>query len=139
MEISELNNIGSIIIASAFDVRNGLGSFLVEKIYEEALAIELSNRGLKVQVQQQFPVYYKGEKLKFTPTCDLLVENEIIIELKAVPVLDYSHVHQLLSYLHVADKRLGYLINFHAQKFKVANSANSYKDNLGIYRYINKI
>ena len=139
MEISELNNLGSAIIASAFDVRNDLGPFVVEKIYEEALMLELQDRGINVRSQQSIPVYYKGRKLDFTPICDLVVENEIILELKAVPYLEYKHVQQILSYLHIADKRLGYLINFRAPEFRVAKSFNTYKDNLGIYRFINKI
>lgn len=139
MDINHLNALGSMIIASAFDVRNALGPFFVEKVYEEAMMIDLRNKGLLVQSQQGFPVYYKGIKLNFTPTCDLLVENEIILELKATPFMEHSSVRQLISYLHAADKRLGYLINFHAPEFKVATSRQSYKDNLGIYRFVNGI
>lgn len=84
MEISELNNLGSAIIASAFDVRNDLGPFVVEKIYEEALMMELQDRVINVRSQQSIPVYYKGRKLDFTPICDLVVENEIILELISV-------------------------------------------------------
>ena len=139
MNTNDLNRLGSIIIASAFEVRNELGPFLVEKIYEEALMIELRKQGLEVQNQIGVPVYYKGQKLDFTPIIDLMVENEIILELKAVQYMEHSHVRQLISYLHLTNKRLGYLINFHAPKFKVANSSNSYRDNLGIYRYANNI
>lgn len=139
MNSSDLNLIGSEIIASAFEVRKELGPFFVEKIYEESMWLDLQSKGFSVKCQQSFPVYYKGQKLNFVPTCDILVENEIIIELKAVPFLEYNHVKQLISYLHVSGKKLGYLINFHSPNFRVARSINSHRDNLGIYRYAHNL
>lgn len=135
--IPELNEMGRVIIGSAFDVRNNLGSKFVEEIYQEAMMIELESRGLHVEGQHSFDVFYKGRKLNFRPKCDIIVEDEIIIELKAVPFLKYEHVGQLISYLTAADKRLGYLINFQAPEFRVAHGTDSYRMNLGIYRFVN--
>ena len=80
--------------------------------------MELILRGFKVEQQKPLPVFYKGKKLDIGYRLDLLVENEIIIELKAVEKLLPIHEAQIISYLKLSDKRLGYLINFNVPLIK---------------------
>ena len=95
-----------------FNVYNYWGPGLYEDIYEKSLIVELELLGLKVECQKSIPVKYKDIKLKCDYRLDLLVEDKVIIELKAVDELKTIHKKQLLTYLKVTDKRLGLLVNF---------------------------
>lgn len=95
-----------------FNVYNYWGPGLYEDIYEKSLIVELELLGLKVECQKSIPVEYKDIKLKCDYRLDLLVEDKVIIELKAVDELKTIHKKQLLTYLKVTDKRLGLLVNF---------------------------
>lgn len=99
------------IIGAFYDVYNGLGPGFLERVYENALAFELRERGLKVQ--QQFPIVvrYKGVVVG-DYFADLLVEECILIELKAVDALCDAHTAQLLNYLKATDSPIGLLFNF---------------------------
>ena len=95
-----------------FNVYNYWGPGLFEEIYEKSLVAELETFGLKVECQKQIPVIYKGTKLKCDYRLDLLVDDKVIIELKAVDELKPIHKKQLLTYLKITDKHLGLLVNF---------------------------
>jgi len=108
----ELNGLSSQIIASAIEVHKSLGPGLLESVYEVCLAKELLLRNIKFDRQVVLPVLYKNELLKLDFRIDILVEHEIIIELKAVESLLPVHEAQLITYMKLANKRLGLLINF---------------------------
>ncbi len=100
------------IIGAAIEVHRELGPGLLESIYEHCLAKEFTARGLNFLRQHPVPVRYKGEKLDMGFKLDLWVEQQIIIEIKAVEILHDLHRAQMLSYLQLTDCRLGLLINF---------------------------
>lgn len=95
-----------------YDVYHALGPELLESVYEEALAFELEQRGLSVRRQQQVPIIYKGNLLKTELRIDLLVEEQVIVELKSVEEMKKLFSKQLLTYLRLMDKRVGLLVNF---------------------------
>ena len=103
------------IIEACFEVHNILGPGYSEKIYEEALSKELRDRGIGYERQKLVEVYYKGEKIG-EYRLDLVVENKIILELKAVSELSNIFEAQLLSYLKAAGMKLGILVNFGSKK-----------------------
>lgn len=106
------NQVGYAIIGAAIEVHRALGPGLLEGVYEECLAMELSLRGLCSQRQQRLPVIYKGHSVAADLRIDLLVEDLVIVEVKAVEKLIPVHSAQLLSYLRLSGKPLGLLINF---------------------------
>ena len=116
MNREHLNKLSKIILDSSIEVPRNLGPGLLESVYEVCLCKELNLRNINLQRQVSLPVEYKNEKLDADFRIDVLVENEIIIELKAVEVLLPVHEAQLLTYLKLADKRLGFLINFNVPK-----------------------
>ncbi len=95
-----------------YDVYHALGPGLLESVYEEALAFELEQRGLSVRRQQQVPIIYKGNLLKTELRIDLLVEEQVIVELKSVEEMKKLFSKQLLTYLRLMDKQVGLLVNF---------------------------
>lgn len=95
-----------------YDVYKELGPGLLESVYEEALVFELQHRGLNVEKQQSVPIKYKGHVLTTELRIDLLVENQIIVELKSVEEIKKVFTKQLLSYLRLTGKRVGLLVNF---------------------------
>ena len=106
------NEITDQIRGAIFDVYNELGPGLLESVYEEALVFELQQRGLQVARQVEVPIHYKGNILKTALRLDLLIENQIIVELKSVEEMKPVFAKQLLTYLRLLDKRLGLLVNF---------------------------
>ncbi|MDO9153567.1 MAG: GxxExxY protein [Paludibacter sp.] len=114
----ELDNIGTKIVDAAYSVHKELGPGLLESVYEFCLIEELKSRNLTVNSQMRLPIVYKGKTLNKEFIIDLLVENEIIIELKAVEIVLPVHEVQLLTYMKLADKKLGYLINFNVPIIK---------------------
>jgi len=124
-----LNDISYQIRGSVFDVYNELGPGLLENIYEQALLIELKNRGLKVENQVPIEVQYKGVNLGIQYRLDFLINDQVILELKSVDTLLPVHYKQLITYLKIAKKPLGFLINFNTDSIKeniirVANDVN---------------
>lgn len=99
------------IISAAYKVYNTLGSGFLEKVYENALIHELNKQGIKAESQLPVSVYYE-DKIVGEYFADILVENKIIVELKAVTELTKAHEVQLINYLKATDKKLGLLINF---------------------------
>ena len=106
------NEITYEIRGAVYDVYKELGPGLLESVYEEALCFELEKRGLTVERQVQVPIKYKGIVLKTELRLDLLVENQVIIELKSVEEMKKVFYKQLLTYLRLMNKRVGLLVNF---------------------------
>ena len=106
------NYLSKYIIGAAIEVHKELGPGLLESVYEACMVEELESRGLRVKNQVPLPVFYKGKKLDKEFVLDLLVEDEIIVELKSVEEFKTVHEIQLLTYLKLANKKLGLLINF---------------------------
>ncbi len=116
MDREYLNNLSKIVLDSSIEVHKNLGPGLLESTYEVCLCKELKTRNLDYLRQVSLPVKYKGELLDAEDKIDILIENELIIELKAVEVLLPVHFAQLLTYLKLSDKRLGLLINFNVPR-----------------------
>ena len=109
MDINELSN---TVIGAAIEVHKALGPGLLESIYEECLSLELGLRGLSFERQKPLIVTYKGKTLQCSYRLDLVVEKQIIIELKSCESIEPIHKAQLLTYLKLSDLRLGLLLNF---------------------------
>jgi len=122
------NDISYKIRSAIFQAFNHFGPGLLESVYEAALAHYLSNEGMKVERQKPLPVWIDEEKLDVGYRIDLLVEGKVVVEIKSVEFLSKVHHMQLLTYLKLADLRLGILVNFNTE-----NVANS------IYRKVNKL
>ena len=116
------------IIKAFFKVYNTLGYGFLEKVYENALKIELEKNRLNVEKQKPMPIVYKDVKLDHGYRIDLLVEDKVVIELKTVDALIDVHEAQILTYLKLGDYKLGLLINF-----KVSLLKN------GIRRFVNNL
>ena len=110
-----INDITYAINGAVFEVNSILGPGFLEKVYENALLVELKNRGLKAMNQVPIKVSYKGEVVG-DYTADLLVEDEVIVELKTVENLDRAHEAQLLNYLKATGHNVGLLVNFKHKK-----------------------
>jgi len=106
------------IIGAAIEVHRHLGPGLLESAYQTCLAFELRQLGYKVEEQKPLPVIYKDVKLDCSYRLDLVVEDAVIAEIKAVERLMPIHDAQLLSYLRLSKRRVGLLINFHVQMLK---------------------
>jgi GxxExxY protein len=122
------NEISGKIIGAAIEVHRVLGPGLLESIYEDALCHELHLRGLQFKRQQNVPIPYKGIKLGSDLRLDLLVEDKVIVDLKAKEELSRIDKPKLLSYLRLSDKHLGLIINFHVEVLRD-----------GIFRVVNKL
>jgi GxxExxY protein len=122
------NEIAKEIVDAAFKVHTTLGPGLLESVYEAVLAHELSKRGLHAERQKSLPVVYENIRLDEGFRVDLMVSDKVIVELKSVEGVAPVHKKQLLTYLRLADKRLGLLINFGEARIKD-----------GITRIVNKL
>jgi GxxExxY protein len=127
MTSEEYNNLSKIILDSCITVHKIMGPGLLESIYEICLKKELGLRGVKVESQVLIPLVYKGEELSKEFRLDLLIENEIILEIKSVEVLLPVFDAQIISYLKLTNKKLGFLINFNVPLLKE-----------GFKRFVNK-
>ena len=112
------NEIAAIIVDVAYRIHKQLGPGLLESVYEAIMAYELRKRGLRVLQQQALPVIHEEVRMDVGFRADLIVEGKVIVEIKSLEVLAPVHKKQLLTYLRVADKRLGLLINFGAALIK---------------------
>ena len=106
------------IRGAIFDVYNELGPGLLESVYEEALVFELQERGLNVIRQLEVPIIYKDNELKTSLRLDLIVNNQVIVELKSVEEMKPVFAKQLLTYLRLMDKRVGLLVNFNTNNIQ---------------------
>lgn len=114
----EVEKLSRPILDSAYTIHSALGPGLLENIYEMTMVHELGKRGLKVKSQVLLPVLYDNVSFEAGLRIDLLVEDRIIVELKAVETVLPVHEAQLLTYLRLAGKRLGFLINFNVASLK---------------------
>jgi|SRR6056297_195850 len=114
----QYESIAKAIVHSCYNVHREMGPGLLESIYELCLIEELKQKKLNIKNQVSIPLLYKNTVLSKDFKIDILVENEIIIELKAVETILPVHKAQLISYLKLADKRMGFLINFNVALIK---------------------
>lgn len=114
----DINEISKHIVDAAMQVHTRLGPGLLESAYEACLRYELQKRGLHVAVQVGLPVVYEGVKVDVGYRIDLLVENEVVVELKVVDAVHPIHKAQLLSYLRLSGKKLGLIVNLHVLHLK---------------------
>jgi len=118
MKEAEYNNLTNQIVASAIEVHRELGPGLLESVYECCLLEELDKRNLRAEHQVKLPIIYKGKQLDKDFFIDILVEDAIVVELKSVELILPVHEVQLLTYLRLADKKIGLLINFNVPVLK---------------------
>ena len=110
------NDISGRVIGCAIEVHRQLGPGLLESVYEEALCYELTQSGLSYKRQQQVPISYKSLSLATPLRLDLIIEEKLILEIKAKEEITPIDKQQLLTYLRLCDVSLGLLINFHVTK-----------------------
>ena len=118
MNKEQFEYLANQIFNASLEVHKHLGPGLLESVYEYALLKEFEMRNIFVQRQVKVPLYYKGTNTGKDFFIDILVENEIIIELKALEGVLPVHEAQLISYLKLADKKMGFLINFNVPLLK---------------------
>jgi len=114
----EFSDLSNRVIGCAIETHRILGPGLLESTYQQCLAHELSINGISFSIEHPLPVNYKGIRIDCGYRIDLLVEDEIIIELKSVEKLKGIHEAQLLTYMKLADINQGFLINFNVQRLK---------------------
>ena len=120
MNHSPENQIAQIVVDAAFHIHKELGPGLLESVYEVVLARDLEKRGLTVTRQKPMPIVYDGVMFDEGFRADIVVQNTVLIELKAIEEIAPVHKKQLLTYLRLMDKRLGLLINFGSSSSKTA-------------------
>jgi len=121
-----LDRLSRVILESCIEVHREMGPGLLESIYEQCLAHELTIRRISFQQQVPLQLNYKGYQISRDLRIDLLIENQVIVELKSVEMLLPVHTAQIISYLKLADKSLGFLVNFNVPVLKE-----------GFHRYVN--
>ena len=123
-----INKLSSIIMDAAITVHKEMGPGLLEAVYQHCMVKELRNREIFVSTMVPVSLHYRGEPLNKDYLIDILVEEEIILELKAIEGILPVHEAQIISYLKLANKRLGFLVNFNVPLLKH-----------GFKRYVNKL
>ena len=119
MTEAELNRLGTVALDCAFRVHSTLGPGLLESSYKACLAFELAQADLPIEVEVPIPLIYAGRKLaEVGYRVDILIANELILELKSVETIAPVHRAQLLSYLRLSGRRLGYVLNFNVVSFR---------------------
>ncbi len=116
--MADENALSKIIIGAAIEVHRNLGPGLLESAYEECLAFELPQRGVPFERQKPIPVTYKGNHLDCGFRCDLPVDGQVLVELKAVDALTSIHDAQVLTYLKLTGCKLGLLLNFNVLRLR---------------------
>lgn len=114
----KVENIAKEIVDAAFKVHKSLGPGLMESVYEICMTHELTGRGLTVETQLDIPIHYDDLQIKAGFRLDMLVEKEIIVELKAVEEMHPVFNAQIMTYLKLMNKRLGFLVNFNVPLIK---------------------
>lgn len=118
MTKEQYNKLSKQILEASLSVHREIGPGMLESVYESCLLQEFAYRNINVKSQVYLPLFYKGVELKKDFRLDILVEDEIIIEIKAVDMILPVHEAQIISYLKLADKKLGFLINFNVSLIK---------------------
>lgn len=116
LQVDALNRLTAIILDASIAVHKEMGPGLLENVYHHCLMDELLQRQIDVKTMVAVPLVYKGRHLNKDYVVDLIVENEVIVELKAIESVLPVHEAQLLSYLRLTNKRVGLLINFNVPK-----------------------
>ena len=106
------NQIGKVVVDAAVAVHRALGPGLLETVYEAVLATELRERGLSVERQVAVPIEYRGIRFDEGFRADLIVEGKVLLELKSVERVTHAHKKQVLTYLRLTGRKLGFLLNF---------------------------
>ncbi len=119
--IPQCDTLAYQVIGCAMEVYKTLGSGLLESVYQKAMVRELAYNGIYAEEEVPINVSYRGENLGVGFRMDILVEDIIILELKSVSKLEDIHYKQLLNYLILTDKPLGYLINFNVTNFVIGH------------------
>ena len=114
----EINLITHEILDSAYKIHSKLGPGLLESSYQACLVYELRKKGLKVEVEKPLPLIYEEVKLECGYRIDILVENQIVVELKTVEAFTDVHIAQVLTYLKLSGNNVGLLINFYTKSLK---------------------
>ena len=122
------NEISSIAFDAGMKIHRKLGVGLYENVYEECLTYELKERGLIVERQKDIKIKYENLTIEKAFRVDLLIENKLIIEVKAVSEINDYHFFQILNYLRLTELKLGMILNFHSSLFKN-----------GVKRVVNKL
>lgn len=135
----EFEQIGRDIIGACFNVRKEAGRGLREKYYEAALAWEISKCGYIVERQKTIPCTYKGVEIDNAYISDIIVDNRVIIEVKALGYMTEEESRQLLTYMRLSGIKLGYLANFGARDFCMGRLDDQIPYKKGIYRLVNNI
>ena len=125
-----LNKITETIIGVAINIHRALGTGLLESAYEACMVYDLIQVGMKVEQQKPLPVVYRGVKLECGYRLDLMIENEVVVEIKSIDKLLPIHKAQLMSYLKLADCKVGLLINFNVEILKdgIQRVVNNFPD-----------
>jgi GxxExxY protein len=124
----DIEEVGKHIVDSAIKVHRALGPGLLESVYQACLTYELRQRGLKVECEVELPVIYEGFRVDAGYRLDMLIEDCVVVENKAIERILPIHEAQLLTYLRLRNCRLGYLINWNVSLIKE-----------GIHRFVNKL
>src|SRR6266550_216955 len=114
-ERDRLNRLSNVIIGAALRVHSELGPGMLESAYEECTLFELTDKGLHVERQKSLPLIYRGHRLDCGYRVDMIVEDAIVIEVKAIARLEKVHSAQVLSYLRQLKLKLGLMINFNVK------------------------
>lgn len=114
----DVEKVGKTVLDSAFKVHTALGPGLLESVYETTLTYEIRKNGLTVANQLPVPILYDGQKLEAGFRLDMLVEDRVIVELKSVENMNPVYEAQIMTYLRLSGKRLGFLINFNVKHLK---------------------
>ncbi|WP_426274882.1 GxxExxY protein [Chryseobacterium sp. S-02] len=122
------NEISNLVFEAGMKIHRKIGIGLYENVYEQCLIHELKNSGLNVESQKDISVNYESLIIEKAFRVDLLIENKVIIEIKAVPDINDYHFFQLLNYLRITNMKLGMILNFHSLLFKD-----------GVRRIVNKL
>ena len=125
-----LNVLSNRIIGAALRVHRELGPGMLESAYEACLASELLDQRLRIERQKPLPLVYRGQHLDCGYRIDLVVEDEVIVEVKSIERIDRVHRAQVLSYLRMSDLRLGLLINFNVKWLRegIARIVNAFPE-----------
>ena len=116
--MTDINKLSSKVIGAAIEVHKHLGPGLLESAYEECLCYEFDLDKLSYARQKALPIIYKGKELDCGYRLDIVVENQLILELKSVEKIEPIHKAQLLTYLKLADISLGLILNFNVELMK---------------------
>ncbi len=116
--MESLNDLTSRIISSSFKIHSRLGPGLLESSYKECLYYELKKNGLFVEKEKALPLLYDEVRMEIGYRADLLVENKVIVEIKAVETFNDIHIAQVLTYMKISGCKLGLLLNFNTVHFR---------------------